>query len=32
MSRIKWLTENAEKYLSDETMNLEEGIRRKNFL
>ena len=28
-TRIKWLTENAEKYLSDETMNLEEGLEEK---
>jgi len=29
INRIKWLTENAEKYLSDETMNLEEGLEEK---
>jgi acyl-CoA reductase-like NAD-dependent aldehyde dehydrogenase len=28
-TRIKWLTENAEKYLSDETMTLEKGIEEK---
>jgi len=28
-TRIKWLTENAEKYLSDEIMNLEEGLEEK---
>jgi acyl-CoA reductase-like NAD-dependent aldehyde dehydrogenase len=28
-TRIKWLTENAEKYLSDETMNLAEGLEEK---
>ena len=27
--RIKWLTENAEKYLSDETMTLEKGLEEK---
>src|SRR5450631_736659 len=29
VTRIKWLTENAEKYLSDETMNLAEGLEEK---
>jgi acyl-CoA reductase-like NAD-dependent aldehyde dehydrogenase len=29
INRIKWLTENAEKYLSDETMNLAEGLEEK---
>lgn len=29
IGRIKWLTENAAKYLSDETMNLEEGLEEK---
>ncbi|MDQ2863348.1 MAG: aldehyde dehydrogenase family protein [Bacteroidota bacterium] len=29
VSRIKWLTENAEKYLSDEIMNLSEGLEEK---
>ena len=29
VSRIKWLTENAEKYLSDETMNAEAGLEEK---
>ena len=29
VNRIKWLTENAEKYLSDETMNLENGLEEK---
>lgn len=29
MTRIKWLTENAEKYLSDETMTLQEGLEEK---
>ena len=28
-NRIKWLTENAEKYLSDETMNSENGLEEK---
>ena len=28
-SRIKWLTENAEKYLSDETMTSEKGLEEK---
>ena len=28
-TRIKWLTENAEKYLSDETMTLEKGLEEK---
>ncbi len=28
-ARIKWLTENAEKYLSDETMTLEKGLEEK---
>ncbi|MFN2439531.1 MAG: aldehyde dehydrogenase family protein, partial [Chitinophagaceae bacterium] len=28
-ARIKWLTENAEKYLSDETMFLEKGLEEK---
>ncbi|MEO6220468.1 MAG: aldehyde dehydrogenase family protein [Ginsengibacter sp.] len=27
--RIKWLTENAEKYLSDETMTLDDGLEEK---
>ena len=31
-ARIKWLTENAEKYLSDEIMSSRERSRRKNFL
>src|SRR5665647_720919 len=29
VSRIKWLTANAEKYLSDEVMNLEEGLEER---
>ena len=29
INRIKWLTENAEKYLSDETMHIEEGLEEK---
>jgi len=29
MARIKWLTENAEKYLSDETMTIEKGLEEK---
>ena len=29
VNRIKWLTENAEKYLSDETMTLEPGLEEK---
>jgi acyl-CoA reductase-like NAD-dependent aldehyde dehydrogenase len=29
INRIKWLTENAEKYLSDEIMNLGEGLEEK---
>jgi len=29
IARIKWLTENAEKYLSDETMNIENGLEEK---
>ena len=29
IARIKWLTDNAEKYLSDETMNLEKGLEEK---
>ena len=29
INRIKWLTENAEKYLSDETMYIEEGLEEK---
>jgi acyl-CoA reductase-like NAD-dependent aldehyde dehydrogenase/GMP synthase-like glutamine amidotransferase len=28
-ARIKWLTENAEKYLSDETMNISDGLEEK---
>ncbi len=28
-TRIKWLTDNAEKYLSDETMTLEKGLEEK---
>ena len=31
-TRIKWLTENAEKYLGEEQMRLESGSGRKNFL
>mgnify|MGYP003694447685 CR=1 FL=1 len=31
-ARIKWLTENAEKYLSDEINEQPEWARRKNFL
>ena len=29
ISRIKWLTENASKYLSDETMHIEKGLEEK---
>ena len=29
LQRIKWLTENAEKYLSDETMIIEKGLEEK---
>lgn len=29
ISRIKWLTENAPKYLSDETINFEEGLEER---
>jgi acyl-CoA reductase-like NAD-dependent aldehyde dehydrogenase len=29
IARIKWLTENAEKYLSDEIMNIEKGLEEK---
>jgi acyl-CoA reductase-like NAD-dependent aldehyde dehydrogenase len=29
IGRIKWLAENAEKYLSDETMNIEKGLKEK---
>ncbi len=29
IARIKWLTENAGKYLSDETMNIEKGLEEK---
>ena len=29
ISRIKWLTENAEKYLSDEIMHVEDGLEEK---
>ena len=29
IARINWLTANAEKYLSDETMNLAEGLEEK---
>jgi acyl-CoA reductase-like NAD-dependent aldehyde dehydrogenase len=29
IARIKWLTENAEKYLSDETMTIEKGLEEK---
>ena len=29
INRIKWLTENAEKYLADETMTLDEGLEEK---
>lgn len=29
VARIKWLTENAEKYLSDETMKIENGLEEK---
>lgn len=29
IARIKWLTENAQKYLSDETMNIEKGLEEK---
>ncbi len=29
INRIKWLTENAEKYLADETMTLEEGLEER---
>jgi acyl-CoA reductase-like NAD-dependent aldehyde dehydrogenase len=29
IARIKWLTENAEKYLSDETMKEENGLEEK---